>query len=108
MSGTEDTIDKCVKYVKDTFGKCKLSKRTYSNCVARCAKHGGGNVTLDQDEYIGQLRPIQHHELTGAGAEAKASKMVADMFASLRGALARATIAQAWLMVYVASEPTDA
>eukprot|EP00959_Pyramimonas_sp_CCMP1952_P350829 7350496-Pyramimonas_sp.AAC.1 len=38
--------------------------------------------------------------------------MVVDMFVSLRGALAHALIAQAWLMVYVVSlqrvqEPTD-
>eukprot|EP00959_Pyramimonas_sp_CCMP1952_P204549 4277177-Pyramimonas_sp.AAC.1 len=62
---------------------------------------GDGNATLDQDEYIKQLRPIELPELTGAGADAKASKMVADMFVSLRGALAYALIAQVWLMAYV-------
>eukprot|EP00959_Pyramimonas_sp_CCMP1952_P054864 1146571-Pyramimonas_sp.AAC.1 len=46
-----------------------------------------GNVTLDQYEYFKQLRPIQHPEWTSADADAQATKMVADMFASLRGAL---------------------
>eukprot|EP00959_Pyramimonas_sp_CCMP1952_P387079 8112112-Pyramimonas_sp.AAC.1 len=62
-----------------------------------------GNVTLGQDEYIKQLRPIQHPELTGAGAGAEACKMVADMFVSLRGALPYALITQVWLMAYVVS-----
>eukprot|EP00959_Pyramimonas_sp_CCMP1952_P222810 4658018-Pyramimonas_sp.AAC.1 len=71
-----------------------------------------GNVTLDQDEYMKQLHPIQHAELTGADADAQATKMVADMFVSLRGALACALFTQIWLMVYVVSlqrvqEPTD-
>eukprot|EP00959_Pyramimonas_sp_CCMP1952_P224486 4694001-Pyramimonas_sp.AAC.1 len=69
-----------------SLGKCKLNKHTYTNCVARHAKDGGGNVTSDQDEHIKQLRPIQHPELTVADADAKASNMVADMFFSLRGA----------------------
>eukprot|EP00959_Pyramimonas_sp_CCMP1952_P362462 7590779-Pyramimonas_sp.AAC.1 len=44
------------------------------------------------------IRPIQHPELSGADADAKASKMVADMFVSLRCALAHAFITQVWLM----------
>eukprot|EP00959_Pyramimonas_sp_CCMP1952_P168513 3521147-Pyramimonas_sp.AAC.1 len=75
-------------------------------------KDEDGNVTLDRDEYIKQLRPIQHPDQTGADADAQATKMVADTFASLRGALACALITQAWLMVYVVSlqrvqEPTN-
>ena len=67
---------------------------------------------MDQDEYIKQLRPITHPELTGAPAEAKATKVITDMFVSLRGALAYALITQYWLMVYVVSlqkvqEPTN-
>eukprot|EP00959_Pyramimonas_sp_CCMP1952_P060123 1256392-Pyramimonas_sp.AAC.1 len=57
-----------------------------------------GNVTLDQDEYIKQLRPMQHHEPTGADACATASRMVADMVVSLRGALAHALITHVWVM----------
>ena len=53
-----------------------------------------------------------HPELTGASPEAKATKFVTDQFVSLRGALAYATITQAWIQVYVVSlqrviEPTN-
>eukprot|EP00959_Pyramimonas_sp_CCMP1952_P193676 4049938-Pyramimonas_sp.AAC.1 len=94
MAGAKDTIDKCVKCVEDTFGKCKLTKHTCTNCAVRYAKDEGGNVNLDQDEYIKQFRLIQHPELIGADADAQASKMVACMFVSLRGALAYALITQ--------------
>eukprot|EP00959_Pyramimonas_sp_CCMP1952_P334311 7001233-Pyramimonas_sp.AAC.1 len=80
MAGTEGTIGKCVRCVGDTFGKCKLNKHACTNGAARCTKDEGGNVTLDVDECIKQLRPIAHPELTGADAYAQASKMVADMF----------------------------
>eukprot|EP00959_Pyramimonas_sp_CCMP1952_P255613 5339238-Pyramimonas_sp.AAC.1 len=74
------------------FGACKFNKRTCTNCAVIDATDGDGHVTCDQDEYIKQLRPIHHHELSGADAEAAASNMVADMFVSLRGALACALI----------------
>eukprot|EP00959_Pyramimonas_sp_CCMP1952_P136240 2850734-Pyramimonas_sp.AAC.1 len=83
MAGTEDTIDKYVKCVEDTFGKCRLNKHTYTNCAVIYTKDEVGNVTLDQDEYIKQLRPIPP-ELTGADVDAQASKMVADMFVRWR------------------------
>eukprot|EP00959_Pyramimonas_sp_CCMP1952_P322737 6753411-Pyramimonas_sp.AAC.1 len=94
MAGAEDTIDKNVKCVEDTSGKRKLNKHTYTNCAVSHTKDEDGSVTLDQDEHIKQLRPIQHPELTGADADAQASKVVADMFVSHRGALAHALITQ--------------
>eukprot|EP00959_Pyramimonas_sp_CCMP1952_P462232 9482911-Pyramimonas_sp.AAC.1 len=88
MAGTGDTIDKCVKCVEDTFGTRKLNKHTCTNCAVIYTQDKDDSVTLDQDEYIKQPRPIQHPEHTGAGADAQAPKMVADVFPSLRGASA--------------------
>ena len=67
---------------------------------------------MDQDEYIKTLRPIISAELTGAPAEALASKDVANRFVSLRGAIAYCVLTQAWIMVYVVAlqriqEPTN-
>eukprot|EP00959_Pyramimonas_sp_CCMP1952_P400292 8387300-Pyramimonas_sp.AAC.1 len=55
---------------------------------------------------------MHHPELTGADADAQASKILADMFVSLRGALAHALITQVWFTVYAVSlqrvqEPTN-
>eukprot|EP00959_Pyramimonas_sp_CCMP1952_P413122 8656963-Pyramimonas_sp.AAC.2 len=103
MAGTEDTIGKCVKCVEDTSGKCELNNHTCTNCAAIYTKDEDGHATLAQDEYIKQLRPMQYPELASADADAQASRMFADMFVSLRGALANAYIVQVWLMVYVVS-----
>ncbi len=56
---------------------------------------------MDQDEYIKTMRPIVSPELTGAPAEQEATKLVADQFVSLRGALAYTILTQAWIMVYI-------
>ena len=56
---------------------------------------------MDQDEYIGTLRPITSSELTGAPAEELATPNVANQFVSLRGALAYTLLTQAWIQVYV-------
>eukprot|EP00959_Pyramimonas_sp_CCMP1952_P169637 3543663-Pyramimonas_sp.AAC.1 len=80
--------------VEDTFGQCRLNKHTCTNCAVVYTEDEGGNATLSRDEYIKQSCPIQHPELTGADADAQATKVVADMFVSLRGALAYALITQ--------------
>eukprot|EP00959_Pyramimonas_sp_CCMP1952_P341900 7162106-Pyramimonas_sp.AAC.1 len=54
-----------------------------------------GEVTLEQDEHVERLRPVQHPELTGAEAEKKTIDIVAYMFVSLRGVLACALIGAA-------------
>ena len=58
---------------------------------------------MDQDEYIKTLRPIVTPELTGAAAEQDATKLVTDLFVSLRGALAYTILTQAWMQVYIVS-----
>eukprot|EP00959_Pyramimonas_sp_CCMP1952_P474767 9503839-Pyramimonas_sp.AAC.5 len=68
MAGVEDTMDKCVKCVEGTYGACKCQKQSYTNCAARYAENEGGRVQLDQDEYIKELRSMQHPELTGTVA----------------------------------------
>eukprot|EP00959_Pyramimonas_sp_CCMP1952_P273796 5722976-Pyramimonas_sp.AAC.1 len=80
---------------------CTFTKRTCANCAVIYTKGDDGNATLGQDEHIKQVRLIQHPGLTGADADAQASKMAADVFGSLRGALAHALITQVWLVVYV-------
>eukprot|EP00959_Pyramimonas_sp_CCMP1952_P229508 4798548-Pyramimonas_sp.AAC.2 len=71
MAGTEDTIDMCVQRVEDTFGKCKRNKHTCTNCAVRHTENEEGDATVDPNEYIKQLRPAQHPELTGADADAQ-------------------------------------
>ncbi len=112
MAGKEQKIDDYVKRVEQVFGKCKLNKHTFTNCGIRYLKDKDGSVIMDQDDYIKTLRPIVHPELTGAAADAKVTKHIADMFVSLRGALAYATLTQAWIQVYVVAlqrvqEPTN-
>eukprot|EP00959_Pyramimonas_sp_CCMP1952_P093895 1964338-Pyramimonas_sp.AAC.1 len=74
LAGTEDTIDKYVQRVEDIFGRCRLNKHSCTNCAVMCTKDEDGNVTLDHNSYIKQLRPIQHPEVTGADAGAQATE----------------------------------
>eukprot|EP00959_Pyramimonas_sp_CCMP1952_P234241 4894497-Pyramimonas_sp.AAC.1 len=78
MTGLEKNVDDYVQRVEQVFGKCKLNKHSCANCAVRCTKNQQGDVIMDQDEYIKQLRPITHPELTGAAADAKATKLITD------------------------------
>ena len=87
MTGTEPQIDHYVKAVEDIFGKTTVHKHDFTNLGVRYQKTNDGDVTMDQDAYISTLRPITSSELTGAPAEQRATKLVADLFISLRGAI---------------------
>ena len=57
------------------------------------------DIVCDQDEYIKTLRPIVHPGLTGQAAEKEATTTIADLFVSLRGAIAYTLLTLAWLQV---------
>ena len=101
MTGVERRIDDYVKAVEKVFGECKVTKHTFTNLGVRHAKLANGDVQLDQDEYIKTLRPITTSELTGAPAEAYATKFVTGQFISLRGAIAYTVLTQSWIQVHV-------
>merc|ERR1712086_862475 len=101
MAGREAEVDHYVAEVEKVFGKCKLNKKQFTNCGVQYTQNDNGDIILDQDGYISTLRPIMTPELTGAAAEHEATKNVADMFVSLRGALAYTTLTQAWIQVYI-------
>ena len=103
MAGKEKYIDDYQKRVDAVFGSTKIHKHEHTNCGVRSIMDKDHNVTLDQDEYIKSLRPITSSELTGASADKEATKLVSDMFVSLRGAIAYALLTQAWIQVYVVS-----
>ncbi len=112
MTGEEKEIDKYTVEVEKVFGKCKLNKHQFTNCGVQYTKEKNGDVILDQDAYIKTLRPIVHPELTGKNADDKATKAVADLFVSLRGALAYTTLTQCWIQVFIVNlqriqEPTN-
>eukprot|EP00959_Pyramimonas_sp_CCMP1952_P017712 375568-Pyramimonas_sp.AAC.1 len=78
MTGLEKNVDDYVQRVEKVFGKCKLNKHSYTNCAVRYTKNEQGDVIMDQDEYIKHIRPITHPELTGAAADANATKLITD------------------------------
>ena len=100
-AGVEKIVDHYFAEVEKVFGKCKVHKKQYTNCGVQSTMLDSHDVTMDQDAYISTLRPIVHVELTGATAEHEATKNVADLFVSLRGALAYTTLTQAWIQVYI-------
>ena len=88
MTGLETEIDEYVLEVGKVFGKCKVNKHTFTNCGIWYTKLDNGDAQMDQDEYIGTLRPIVSSELTESPAEANATTSVSNQFVSLRGAMA--------------------
>jgi len=112
MTGTEEEVERYTHQIEKIFGKCKLNKHQFTNCGVQYTKMENGDVVLDQDAYIKTLRPIVHPELTGKDPDALATKTIADMYVSLRGALAYTTLTQCCFQVFIVAqqrvqEPTN-
>ena len=103
MSGRESLIDHYVTEVVKVFGKYRVNMKQFTNCGVQYIQKDNGDIVLDQDVFIGARRPIMTSERTGAPAEQKGPNNFADMFVSLRGALAYTTLNQAWIQVYIAA-----
>jgi len=88
MGGKEPTIDHNIIEVEKLFGKCELNRHQFTNCGVRYTIADDHDVITDPYANIATMRPIVSLELTGAAAEKDATKTVANLFVSLRGALA--------------------
>jgi hypothetical protein len=95
--------DAIIPALEAEFGKLSYSESNFTNTGVRHKRLKDGTVTLDQDEYIAALKPINSPEMIGAPGDRPASDRLAELYRSLLGAAAYFLITQFWLMVYIVS-----
>ena len=104
LGGGRDVIHKLIMPpLEKAFGKLAYTEETFTNTGVRHTHKDDGSIVMDQDEYIGALKPIHHHSMIGASPEAPCSDELIALFWSLLGAAAYALITQFWLSVYIVS-----
>jgi hypothetical protein len=60
VAGTKTETDLLVRELEKVFGKLTITRNDFTNCGVRHKRLKDGTITLDQDEYIQALIPIEH------------------------------------------------
>ena len=66
VTGEPSEIKLLMSELKNISGKLIINKNEFTNCGVHHKRHPDGSITLDQNEYISALIPIEHPELSNA------------------------------------------
>ena len=102
MTGQNGRLKRIIDALENVFGKMTQHWNEFTNCGMRHRRNGDTNVvTVDQIEYIAALKPIVHPQIGKQNAEQECCTALHDLFRSLLGAAAFATLTRADVCVFI-------
>ena len=102
LTGDKKIIVWVLQQIEKVFGELKIIWHEFTNCGIRHIQVKETlEISLDQEEYIKNLKPIQHAELSGPSAERECSAPLVQLFMSLLGAVAYALMTRVDIAVFV-------
>ena len=101
VTGEPKEVKLLMTELEKVFGKLTVTENEFTNCGVRHIKHKDGRITMDQDEYIKALIPIERKELKGTNADTKASEELISLYRSLLGAVAYTQLTQHQVACYI-------
>ena len=91
-----------LKQIQDVFGDLKIEWFKFTNCGLRHIQDPSTFlITLDQEEYIKNMKPIIHGDLKGKNSDQECSVELIQLFMSLLGAVAYALMTRIDIAVFV-------
>ena len=102
LTGERKIIEEILKQIQDVFGELKIEWHSFTNCGLRHIQDPGTfGITLDQEEYVKNLKPIIHGDLKGQSSEKECSPELTQLFMSLLGAVAYSLMTRIDIAVFV-------
>ena len=102
LAGERGIILKVLKLIQDTFGELKIEWHNFTNCGLRHIQDPQTfSITLDQEMYVQNIKPIIHDDLKGKSSDKDCSPELAQLFMSLLGAVAYALMTRVDVAVFV-------
>ena len=101
IAGEEKEVQLLLQALETTFGKSDRNNNNFTCVGIRHTRGDDGAITLDQNEYISALKPIQHPDITGKPMEELCTEGVMRLYWSLLGAVAYTLLTQHWVAIYV-------
>ena len=106
IAGLKSKVLEIVDAIEKVFGKVSNSIKDgncedFTNCGVRHTVMPNGDVVADQDEYIKDLRPIAHGDLTGRRSHEECTYELQSLFWSLLGGVAYTLLTQVWISCFI-------
>ena len=102
LAGEREVILKILKSIQDVFGELKIEWHTFTNCGLRHIQDPKTFcITLDQEVYVQNIKPIVHEDLRGKASDKDCSPELTQLFMSLLGAVAYALMTRIDVAVFV-------
>ena len=102
LTGERSVILKVLKMIQDVFGELKIEWFNFTNCGLRHIQDPTTFcITLDQEEYVKNIKPIVHQDLKGKSSDNDCTPELVQLFMSLLGAVAYALMTRIDVAVFV-------
>ena len=102
IAGEKAVVKELLASLERVFGELTTQWSTFTNCgVHHVQDPIAKTITLDQISFIAALRPIEHPQLGTGTNEEKCVDTLAQLYISLLGALAYATLTRVDVMVFI-------
>ena len=101
IAGEEREVRLLLQALEKTFGKSDRNNNNFTCVGIRHSRSEDGTITLDQNEYISALKPIQHPDITGKPMDEPCTDVVMRLYWSLLGAVAYTLLTQHWVAIYI-------
>ena len=102
LTGKKKVIEWVLLQIQEVFGELKIEWFTFTNCGLRHIQDPiSFSITLDQEEYIKNMKPIIHPDLKGLPSDTECSAEIIQLFMSLLGAVAYALMTRIDVAVFI-------
>ena len=101
LTGEQRIIIWVLQQIEKVFGELKIIWHEFTNCgIRHIQSRETLEISLDQEEYVKKLKPIQHAELSGPSSDRECSAPLIQLFMSLLGAVAYALMTRVDIAVF--------
>ena len=87
IAGEEAEVKNLLSALEKTFGPSERNNNNFTCVEIKRTRDQDGTITLDQNEYISALKPIQHPDLVGRPLNEACADAVIRLYGSLLGAI---------------------
>ena len=102
LTGKKKVIEWVLQQIQEVFGELKIEWYSFTNCGLRHIQDPTTFlITLDQEEYIKNMKPIIHQDIKGLSSDTECSVEIIQLFMSLLGAVAYALMTRIDVAVFV-------
>lgn len=101
-AGEKAVLLQIMRVIEEVFGEMKITWHTFTNCGVRHIQDKlTKEITLDQSEYVAQLKLIANEESRGSNSTTLCGPVLHQQYQSLLGAVAYTSLTRVDVLVFI-------